>query len=107
MPQFWIVRHRVNFLAFILVLVVVTAAVCFVVARFIRTNWLCIAASVIIAESLVTLYGLVQAVDSPHAEDVLLGVVVTAMFGTPVVIVSAWGSTFLARKVYRKTNGNS
>jgi len=97
----------VNFLVFILILVLVTAAVCFVAARFIRTNWLCIVASAIIAELLVVFYGLVRAADSPHAEDVLLGVTVTVIFGTPVFVISSLAFTFLARRIYRKANENA
>jgi hypothetical protein len=96
----------VNVIAFILILVFVTAVVSFAAAALIRSNSLCIVASAVIAELLFILYALVQAADSPHAEDVLLGVNMTLMVGTPVFVLSALGSTFLARKVYRKGHEN-
>ncbi len=96
----------VSFITFILTLVVVTAVVTLVAASLIRSNSLCTSASAVIAELLFILYGLVQAADSLHPEDVLLGVNVILIVGTPVFILSALGFTFLARRLYRKTNPN-
>jgi hypothetical protein len=92
----------VNFLTFILVIVFSTAVVTFVVAAFVRSNGLCVISSAVIAESLLILFLLVQTKDSSYPEDVLLGVNITLLEGTPVFVVSAIGFTFLARRVYRK-----
>jgi hypothetical protein len=89
----------VNLLAFILIIVCVSAVVAFAMARFIRTNWLCIVSSAIVAESLMVLYGLVVAADSRYPDTALLGVIVTLIFGTPVFIGSTIGFTFLARRL--------
>ena len=82
-------------------MVVLSAVVTFVMAKFVRTNWLCIVASAIIAESLMVLYGLSVAADSDYAGTALLGVSVTLIFGTPVFIGTTIGFTFLARRLYR------
>ena len=91
-----------GWLIYILTMTGVTAVVSFVMASLFRSTGLCILASAITAEALVVLYFLIQAVDSRHPEDVLLGVNITVMFFTPVFIISAVGFTLLARLAYRK-----
>jgi predicted MFS family arabinose efflux permease len=95
-----------GFLAFILFLIVFAAVVTFVAAAFIRSNTLCIVASALIAELVLVLYWLTKAADSPDAHDGLLAVNITVMFFTPVFFGAAAGSTFLARRCYRKKSAS-
>jgi hypothetical protein len=97
----------VNFFAFILTLVIVTAVVSFIAAAFIRSSSLCVIASAVIAELLFVLFAVSSAADSPHPEDVLLFVNITLIIGTPVFIGSAVAFTFLARRLYRKAKNTS
>jgi hypothetical protein len=89
-----------GFLGFILMLVILSAIVAFLLAAFIRSNALAIIASIIIAEAIALLVVLGVQSDSPYPETAMLGVSVTAFFGTPIIIVSAIGFTLLARRVF-------
>lgn len=91
-----------GFITFILTIVIVTEVISFGAAALIRSNTLSIVASAVIAELLFVLYLLVLAAESPHAEDLLLGANITVLVGTPIFIGAAVGSTFLARRLYRK-----
>jgi len=86
----------------ILMILVITAVVSFVMAAVLRSTGLCMLASAVISEGLLVLYWATQAASSPYPEDVLLGVSIVVMIFTPAFILSAVGSTLLARRVYRK-----
>jgi len=95
-----------DFITFILTVMFVTGVVSFALAALIRTSWLCIVASAVIAELLYMLYILAQVSSFPYPEDLLLGVNITLAIGTPVFVLSAVGFTFLARWIYQKARAN-
>ena len=91
-----------DFLVFMLMLVGLSAIVSFVTAVVIRSNALCIFASVAITELLAALYFVVRGADSPYPDMVLLAVTCTAIVGTPLLVGSSIGFVFLARRLYRR-----
>ena len=91
-----------EFLLFILILIVLSAIVSFGLAIFIRSNLLCIIASIMICELLTTLFGLLQAAQSHDGYDALLGVNITIIIDIPIFIGTVIVFTFLARRIYQK-----
>jgi len=90
-----------GFILFILMLVVLNAAVSFGIATFVHSKLLCVFASVVITELLAALY-FVRGADSPYPDMVLLAVNCTVIFGTPVLVGSTIGFVFLAKRLYRR-----
>ena len=87
---------------YILLLVGFSAVVSFAFAAILRSNLLCIFASGVITGSLLVLYGLTQAAHSQHPDDVMLAMIITTFFSTPVIFGTSIGFVFLARRLYRR-----
>jgi hypothetical protein len=97
-----------DFLLFIVFLVVVNGVVSFALAAFVRTKGLCIIASTIITELAAALVFAAEGRKSPYPEDsILLPASCIALVGTPVLLVSSVGFTFLASRVYKRRAGNT
>lgn len=86
-----------EFVFLILVLVASSAAISFAMAALIRSNGLCIVASVIITELLLDLYIVISGADSRYPDMVRLAVNIVAIIGTPVIVVSTIGFVVLER----------
>jgi hypothetical protein len=97
-----------GFLLFILGLVIVNALVSFALAGFVRAKGLCILASVIITELAAALVFASQGRNSAHPEDaILLPATCVVLIGTPVLVVSSVGFTFLAWRLYKRKAPNA
>jgi hypothetical protein len=91
-----------GFCLFILVLAASSAIVSFAMAAIIRSNVLCVIASAITTEMLLDLFFVTKGMNPKYPDISLLAVTMTAMIGTPVIIVSSIFSVFLAKRLYRK-----
>ena len=71
-------------------------------AAIIRSNVLCVIASVVITEMLLDLFSVTKGIDSKDPDMALLAVNIMAILGTPVISLSAIFFVFLAKRLYRK-----